>query len=85
MEMEKKLIEAQLNQQEGFSLKKLQEKLARLDAYPKTLEDFRIKTLGGATGLLSCFLVHDHPPSLIPSFGCSYLYQCLIDLSLVSS
>ena len=26
------------------------EKLRQFDAYPKTLEDFRIKTFGGATG-----------------------------------
>ena len=25
-------------------------KLKQFDAYPKTIEDFRIKTLGGATG-----------------------------------
>ena len=26
------------------------EKLRRFDAYPKTLEDFRVKTYGGAVG-----------------------------------
>lgn len=26
------------------------ERLRRFDAYPKTLEDFRVKTFGGATG-----------------------------------
>ena len=25
-------------------------RLKRFDAYPKTLEDFRVKTFGGATG-----------------------------------
>lgn len=29
------------------------EKLRRIDAYPKTLEDFRIKTYGGAAGKLT--------------------------------
>ena len=28
-------------------------KLRRFDAYPKTLEDFRVKTFGGAAGELS--------------------------------
>ena len=35
-----------------LSLKKISEKIRSLDAYPKVLEDFRIKTFGGATGLL---------------------------------
>ena len=30
--------------------KRLFESLRRFDAYPKTLEDFRVKTFGGATG-----------------------------------
>ena len=30
--------------------KGLIERLRRFDAYPKTLEDFRIKTFGGAAG-----------------------------------
>ena len=29
------------------------EKLRQFDAYPKTLEDFRIKTFGGATGIIT--------------------------------
>lgn len=29
---------------------KIRESVVKLDAYPKTLEDFRIKTFGGATG-----------------------------------
>ena len=28
--------------------------LKKFDAYPKTLEDFRIKTFGGAAGTLTC-------------------------------
>ena len=32
--------------------KGLIERLRRFDAYPKTLEDFRIKTFGGAAGKL---------------------------------
>ena len=42
---------------DNFTLKSLQKKLANLDAYPKTLEDFRIKTLGGATGLFLCLVI----------------------------
>lgn len=34
---------------------KIRSQLARFDAYPKTLEDFRIKTFGGATGRLILF------------------------------
>ena len=30
------------------------DKLRRFDAYPKTLEDFRVKTYGGAAGTLLC-------------------------------
>lgn len=33
---------------------KIRESLVNLDAYPKTLEDFRIKTFGGATGNFLC-------------------------------
>lgn len=33
------------------------EKLRRFDAYPKTLEDFRVKTFGGALGLFTGFLI----------------------------
>lgn len=31
--------------------------LKRFDAYPKTLEDFRVKTFGGAAGKLAQFAV----------------------------
>ena len=33
-----------------MGVKDLAERLRNFDAYPKTLEDFRIKTFGGATG-----------------------------------
>mgnify|MGYP000110809945 CR=1 FL=1 len=33
-----------------MQLNNLVERLRRFDAYPKTLEDFRVKTFGGATG-----------------------------------
>lgn len=33
-----------------MSVKELFGRLRQFDAYPKTLEDFRIKTFGGATG-----------------------------------
>lgn len=42
-------------QNDGLSFKSIRDKLASLDLYPKTLEDFRIKTLGGATGLFVYF------------------------------
>lgn len=34
---------------------KIAEQIKKFDAYPKTLEDFRIKTFAGATGL--CFII----------------------------
>ena len=39
-----------------LSLKTFSEKIRSLDAYPKVLEDFRIKTFGGAAGLLTHLL-----------------------------
>ena len=36
--------------------KEMFERLRRFDAYPKTLEDFRIKTFGGATGIPSSLM-----------------------------
>ena len=36
--------------------KEMFERLRRFDAYPKTLEDFRIKTFGGATGIHSSLM-----------------------------
>lgn len=36
---------------DSFNFKTFGEQLSRWDAYPKMLEDFRIKTLGGATGM----------------------------------
>lgn len=36
---------------DGLTFRSIRDRLASLDLYPKTLEDFRIKTLGGATGL----------------------------------
>lgn len=38
--------------EDKLSFKYLREQLIKLDAYPKTLEDFRIKTFCGATGKL---------------------------------
>jgi len=32
------------------------EKLKSFDAYPKTLEDFRVRTTSGAAGMLTCQL-----------------------------
>lgn len=34
-------------------------KLKQFDAYPKTLEDFRVKTFGGAASMFSCALCRD--------------------------
>ena len=33
--------------------------IKRFDAYPKTLEDFRVKTLGGGAGefVVNCYLI----------------------------
>lgn len=35
---------------------RLVKNLSKFDAYPKTLEDFRIKTFGGASGMFDCIL-----------------------------
>lgn len=37
-------------------------KLKQFDAYPKTLEDFRVKTWGGATGERLKFSSHSYQP-----------------------
>ena len=42
--------QAKYAEQDWLTFNNLKDKLSRLDAYPKTLEDFRIKTLGGGTG-----------------------------------
>lgn len=39
---------------------KILDKLRQLDAYPKTLEDFSIKTPGGAAGLFEKYIYITH-------------------------
>ena len=40
----------------GFFAKSMLERLRKFDAYPKTLEDFQIKTFTGGTGMLHLYL-----------------------------
>lgn len=45
------MIKSLMDEKSEKFLEKIRNHLAKFDAYPKTLEDFRIKTFGGATGL----------------------------------
>ena len=58
---------------DGLTFRSIRDRLASLDLYPKTLEDFRIKTLGGATGLFGFTL---------SSFGLYSNYRFSFSLSL---
>jgi len=48
-------------------------RLRQLDAYPKTLEDFRIKTFSGATGECS---VDEYSKNICDSCEVNYFIAC---------
>lgn len=54
-------------------------KLRQFDAYPKTLEDFRVKTYGGAASMWNFYLISARFKSIFLFFGshrCQQRHYC---------